>query len=191
MGPYIEWSVRRHKRRVFDGVAGDLVEIGPGVGANLDHLPSGATLVAVEPNTYMHARLRAGARRRGLRLDLRERLAEDTGLPDRSADVVISSLVLCSVQDVDAVLAEVRRILRPGGTFRFLEHVAAPAGTVTRWTQRAFRRPWAWTFEGCSCERDLERSIREAGFADVDVERYRLHSPFVPFNTQIAGIARA
>jgi len=54
-----------------------------------------------------------------------------------------------------------------------------------------FRRPWAWTFEGCSCERDLERSIRAAGFESVTLDRYRIHTPFLPFNTQIAGVARA
>jgi len=118
-------------------------------------------------------------------------MAEQTGLPAHSADTVISSLVLCSVTDPDAVLAEIRRILRPGGTFRFVEHVVAPEGTPTRASQRMFRRPWAWTFEGCSCERDLEHAIREAGFASVEVERYRLHSPFLPFNTQIAGVALA
>jgi ubiquinone/menaquinone biosynthesis C-methylase UbiE len=143
----------------------------------------------VEPNRHMHARLRAAADRAGVRLDLRERLAERTGLADQSVDTVISSLVLCTVQDPDAVLAEVRRILRPGGTFRFVEHVAAPDGTRTRRVQRLLRRPWAWTFEGCSCERDLEGALRASGFARVDVERYRIRTPFLPFNTQIAGVA--
>ena len=54
-----------------------------------------------------------------------------------------------------------------------------------------YEEPWAWTFEGCSCERDLERSLRSAGFAEVEVEHYRLHTPFLPFNPQIAGVARA
>ncbi len=62
---------------------------------------------------------------------------------------------------------------------------------MTRLAQRVLRRPWAWTFEGCSCERDLESAVRSAGFAAVEVERYRIHSPFLPFNTQIAGVARA
>jgi ubiquinone/menaquinone biosynthesis C-methylase UbiE len=104
---------------------------------------------------------------------------------------VISSLVLCTVTDPADVLVEIRRILRPGGTFRFLEHVAARAGTPTRILQRALRRPWAWTFEGCSCERDLAGLLRAAGFARVDIEPYRLHTPFIPFNTQIAGVAHA
>jgi SAM-dependent methyltransferase len=189
LGPVIELSTGRRKRRVFAGLPGEVVELGPGVGANLRHLPAGTRLVGIEPNRAMHAQLRTAAERRGIRLDLRERMAEQTGLPDASADAVISSLVLCSVRDPDAVLAEVRRILRPGGAFRFAEHVIAPRRGVTRLAQRVLRRPWAWTFEGCSCERDLEGAIRAAGFASVEVERFRIHTPFIPFNTHIAGVA--
>jgi SAM-dependent methyltransferase len=189
LGPYIEWSLRRHKRRVFAELPGTVVELGAGVGANLRYLRPGSTLIAIEPNPPMHRRLRAAAERRDVRLDLRDSLAERTGLPGQSVDSVISSLVLCTVTDPAEVLAEVRRILRPGGTYRFVEHVAAPAGTPTRALQGALRRPWAWTFEGCSCERDLAGLLRTAGFARVDIEPYRLHTPFIPFNTQIAGIA--
>ncbi|QNE35772.1 class I SAM-dependent methyltransferase [Leifsonia shinshuensis] len=189
MDPYIEHHLRPHKQRAFAGLPREVVELGSGVGANLRYLPPGAALIAVEPNRHMHARLRAAAVRAGVRLDLRERLAESTGLPDNSVDTVISSLVLCTVLDPDAVLAEVRRILRPGGAFRFVEHVAAPDGTPTRVAQRLVRRPWAWTFEGCSCERDLEGALRAAGFASVEVERYRVRTALLPFNTQIAGVA--
>jgi len=191
MGPYIGWSMGRRKRRMFADLPMRVVEIGPGVGANLRYLSNRATLIALEPNVYMHPRLEAAAKRHGVHLDLRARMAEDSGLDDQSVDTVISSLVLCSVQDPAAVLAEVRRILRPGGTFRFAEHVVARHAGPTRLLQRLLRRPWAWTFEGCSCERDLEGAIRGAGFAQVEVERYRLYSPFVPFNPQIAGVATA
>jgi SAM-dependent methyltransferase len=190
MAPYLEATLRSRKRRLFSDLPDEVVEIGSGVGANLPYLPVDATLIALEPNRYMHSRLRSAARRRGVRLDLHERMAEQTGLDDHSVDTVISSLVLCSVRDPAAVLAEVRRILRPGGSFRFVEHVAARPGTATRLAQRVFRRPWAWTFEGCSCERDLEAAVRSAGFASVEVERYRILTPFVPFNTHIAGVAR-
>jgi ubiquinone/menaquinone biosynthesis C-methylase UbiE len=191
MDPYIERKLRAHKQRIFTDLPREVVEIGPGVGANLRYLPAGGTLVAIEPNRSMHGPLRDAAHRQGVRLDVRERMAERTGLPDSSAECVISSLVLCSVQDPATVLAEVRRILRPGGTFRFLEHVVAPEGSPTRAAQRLLRRPWAWTFEGCSCERDLERTLRSAGFNGVAIERYRIRTPFLPFNTHIAGIARA
>ena len=191
LGPYIERNVRAHKRRVFADLPDSVVELGSGVGANLAYLSPGTMLVAIEPNRPMHGRLRRAAEDRGVRLDLREQVAERTGLADGSVDCVISSLVLCTVTDPVRVLAEVRRILRPGGTFRFVEHVAAPARTPTRTLQRVLRRPWAWTFEGCTCERDLAGMIRAAGFARVEVQAYRLHTPFIPFNTQIAGIAHA
>ncbi len=191
MGPYLDRALGPHKRRVFSDLPERVVELGSGVGANLPYLRPGGTLVAIEPNRYMHARLEAAAARARVRLVLRERTAERTGMPDHSVDAVISSLVLCSVHSPDDVLAEVRRILRPGGTFCFVEHVVARHGTPTRAAQRILRRPWSWTFEGCSCERDLEAAVRAAGFAHVEVERYRIHTPFLPFNTHIAGVATA
>jgi SAM-dependent methyltransferase len=191
MGGYLNWHMGRHKARVFADLPTHLVELGSGVGANMRFLPRGARLIAVEPNPHMHSRLRRSARAKGVALEIRDVVAERIDLPDDSTDAVISSLVLCSVSDPAQVLAEIRRVLRPGGRFSFAEHVAAKRATPTSWAQRLLRRPWAWTFEGCSCERDLESLIRAAGFASVDVERYRIHSPFLPFNTHIAGTAVA
>lgn len=191
MGRQINWHMRRHKARVFADLPPTVVELGSGVGANLRYLPAGARLIAIEPNPYMHARLRRAARRRGVELEIRGVAGERIDLPDASADTVISSLVLCTVSDPSAVLAEIRRILRPGGRFSFAEHVVARPRTPTRWSQRILRRPWAWVFEGCSCERDLAGLIASAGFASVDVTPYRIHSPFLPFNTHIAGTAIA
>jgi len=99
MGPNLEWNLRRQKKRVFADLPQTVVELGSGVGANLRYLSPGSTLVALEPNPHMHRRLRAAAERRGVHLDLRERVAERTGLPDASVDTVISSLVLCTVPD--------------------------------------------------------------------------------------------
>ena len=164
MGGYLNWHMHQHKTQAYADLSPNVVELGPGVGANLRYLPSGARLIAIEPNPYMHTWLRRAARRRGVELEIRSVVGERIDLPDASAEAVISSLVLCTVSDPAAVLAEIRRILR---------------------------RPWAWTFEGCSCERDLATAIRSAGFASVDLSHYRIHSPFVPFNTQIAGTAIA
>jgi SAM-dependent methyltransferase len=191
MGGQINWLTRKHKARVFADLPVDVVEIGAGVGANLGYLPLGARLTAIEPNPYMHARLRRAARRHGVALDLRSVVGERIDLPDASVETVISSLVLCSVGDPGAVLAEIRRILVPGGRFSFAEHVVARPRTPTRWAQRALRRPWAWIFEGCSCERDLTSFITAAGFSSVDVTPYRIHSMLLPFNTQVAGTAVA
>lgn len=190
MAGYLERHLHAHKRRVFDQLPERVVEIGSGVGANLRYLPSGATLVAIEPNPHMHRRLCDAARRAGVHLELHDRVGEHIDLPDQSVDAVISSLVLCSVGNPAHVLAEIRRILRPGGRYSFVEHVAAPAHSSTRVLQRILRRPWGWIFEGCSCERDLESTIRSAGFESVVIESYRLHTPFIPFNIHIAGTAR-
>jgi SAM-dependent methyltransferase len=191
MGGYINWHMDQRKAKVFAGLPTNVVELGSGVGANLRYLPNGARLTAIEPNPFMHERLQHNASRRGVDLEIRGVVAERIDLADASTDAVISSLVLCTVSDPATVLAEVRRILRPGGRFSFTEHVAAKPRTPTRWSQRILRRPWAWVFEGCSCERDLSSLIASAGFTSVDVTPYRIHSPFVPFNTHIAGTAIA
>ena len=191
MGGYLDWHLRKRKTKAFADLPRSVVELGSGVGANLRYLPAAAQLIAIEPNPYMHARLRRAARRDGVELEIRSVVGERIDLPDASAEAVISSLVLCTVSDPAAVLAEIRRILRPGGRFSFAEHVAAKPGTPTQWSQRMVRRPWAWVFEGCSCERDLSSLIASAGFTSVDINPYRIHSPFVPFNTQIAGTAVA
>lgn len=191
MGGYINWHMHNSKAKAFADLPSSVVELGSGVGANLRYLPAGAHLIAIEPNPYMHARLRRAAGRQGVDLEIRGVVGEHIDLPDASADAVISSLVLCSVSDPAAVLAEIRRILRPGGRFSFAEHVVAKPRTLTRWSQRVLSRPWGWVFEGCSCERDLAGLIAAAGLTSVEINPYRIHSPFVPFNTHIAGTAIA
>ncbi|GAC1537979.1 MAG: class I SAM-dependent methyltransferase [Acidimicrobiales bacterium] len=191
MGGYINWHLRDQKARVFADLPRAVVELGSGVGANLRYLDRGAQLIAVEPNPHMHSLLRRAAARHGIELDIRDVVGERIDLPDASVDAVISSLVLCTVSDPARVVAEVRRILRPGGRYSYVEHVVARDGTLTRRVQRLVRRPWAWTFEGCSCERDLETVLGSSGFAEVHTTSYRIHSPFLPFNTQIAGYAIA
>jgi SAM-dependent methyltransferase len=188
---YINWLVRDHKRAVFSGLPAELVEVGPGVGANFRYLPPGCRLTAIEPNPYMHSALQRRAARHGIGVQIRSITGDAIDLDDQSVDAVISSLLLCTVADPGQVVSEIRRILRPGGRYAFLEHAVAPDGTFLRRVQRAVRRPWAWVFEGCSCERDLAAVIRAAGFASVEIGEYRLRSPFVPVNTQIAGTAIA
>ena len=190
MDGYIDWHLRRHKESVFAELPDTVVEIGSGVGANFRYLRPGTRVIAVEPNPYMHGSLRLAAQKRKIELDIRDVVGERVDLPDSSVDAVISSLVLCTVADPSQVVSEVRRVLRPGGRYSYLEHVAAADGTLTRRLQGAVRRPWAWVFEGCSCERDLQTVIRSAGFNSVENRSYRIHSPFVPFNTHIAGTAR-
>lgn len=181
----------RHKRSAFTGIAAlDVVEIGAGAGANAGYLPAGAHLYAIEPSLAMHERLQKSCDAAGIEVTILATGAESIPLPDDSVDEVICSLVLCTVADPQGALAEVRRVLRPGGSFRFVEHVVAPRRGLRRGVQRMIDRPWGWVFEGCDPHRHTIEMIEAAGFASVESERLKLrHSPFWPVNTAVWGIA--
>lgn len=181
--------LQERKQRVFSKLPNDVLVLGPGIGANFRYMRPGSRVVAIEPNPAMHARLRAQAERFGIALDLRGTRGESLDVCDESVAMVISTLVLCTVASPEKVVAEVLRVLCPGGRFAFVEHVAAAEGTGLRRFQHLVRRPWAWMLEGCSCERDLARVIQAAGFATVDIESYRLRTLLTPASTQIAGVA--
>ena len=191
MTRYINFATRHHKRAAFaDLEPGRVLEIGAGTGANFGYLPSGTDLIALEPTLAMHDRLRANADEYGHDLEILAEPAESISLADGSVDTVVASLVLCTVTDPDVVLAEIRRVLRPGGTFRFIEHVAAPRWSPRHWVQRTVAKPWAWVFEGCDSCRPTEVHLIAAGFGDVQVTRRRFaQSFFFPVNSAIWGIA--
>ena len=188
---YINFVTRGHKSRAFSGIGpGTILELGPGVGANFAHIPPDARVLAVEPNVAMHQRLTERAAARGVELELIAAPAEVLPIPDDTVDEVICSLVLCTVEDPARTLAEVRRVLRPGGTFRFVEHVAAHPATPRRWIQWALATPGSWIYEGCQLGRDTGRLIEAAGFTRTDIERRRFRqSLFFPVNSAISGTA--
>ena len=188
---YVNLATKRHKQRAFaDMHAGTVLELGAGSGANFKYLPAGSHLLALEPNEAMHPFLLNNARNSGIDLQLIPASAEAIPLPDNSVDVVIASLVLCTVSDLQAVLAEVRRILRPGGTFRFVEHIAAHPASPRRWIQQLIARPWAWLFEGCDTHRDTPKFLSDAGFNHLFIQKRRFRlSIFFPVNSGLWGIA--
>lgn len=179
----------RRKRELFADLPPELVEIGPGAGANFRYYRPGTRVIGFEPNRALHDRLRQAAERHGIQLDLRGHGAESLDLPDATADAVVATLVLCTVPDPREVLAEVRRVLRPGGRLLFIEHVAAPAGTALRTLQRIVRRPWRWISEGCCVDRDTADTLAAAGFDSLQLERFRLSSRLLPVAPHIAGEA--
>lgn len=188
---YMHWTYRDKKRSLFADLPDTVVELGAGVGANFRYLRPETRVIAYEPNEHMHAGLRRAARENGVELDLRPVGAERLDLEDASVDAVICSLVLCTVPHPERVLAEVRRVLRPGGTFACIEHVAAPEGSLVRAIQEVTFRPWRAIFEGCHNHRETAETIKDAGFADVDVERFAWRGPFIPVRPQIMVRARA
>jgi SAM-dependent methyltransferase len=187
---YAHLMFGRRKRSLFTTLTPTVLEIGPGTGANLRYYQPGTRLIAVEPNRHMHGALEKAAARYGIELDLRYESADAIGLPDTSVDVVVSTLVLCTVPDPQATVGEVHRVLKPGGRFIFLEHVrAGGAHPVLRALQRWLARPWHWLFEGCDVLRDTETTVQRADWAALDVQRYRAPTVFLPINNQIAGVA--
>jgi len=176
------------KRALLAPLQGTVLEIGPGGGNNLPFLQRGVRWIGVEPNPFFHDRLRARGERLGIAVDVRAATAEALPAADRSVDAVVSSLVLCSVRDPAATLREVRRVLRPGGRFVFLEHVAAPRGTALRFAQRAVRPVWRALSDGCHPDRDTGGLIEAAGFGDLELRQFKLPIPIM--GPHIAGVAR-
>ena len=176
------------KRRMFGDLPPVVVELGPGSGANFRYYPRGTRVIAVEPNPMMHKRMHAQARRYGIEIDLRHAGAEGMEVESESADLVVSTLVLCTVRDPEQVLSEVKRVLGPGGRFAFLEHVAAEPGSRLRKVQEAIYRPWHWLGEGCNLNRDTAATLESAGFRELELERF--DGPHgTPFQPHISGVA--
>ncbi len=188
---YIHRRTGRRKARLFADLPLRVVEIGAGTGANFRYLRPNTRVTAIEPNAHMLNGLRKQAARHGVTVDVLPCVAEDLPIPDRSVDAVICTLVLCTVPEPAAALSEIRRILRPGGRFLFLEHVAATKRSTRRRIQELVHDPWHYLFEGCHTNRETEALIRSAGFRTVELERYVLRSLFFPVNTQISGVAAA
>jgi ubiquinone/menaquinone biosynthesis C-methylase UbiE len=186
---YADRKYRHVKRELFGGLPHTVLEIGAGDGANFRYLNPGTHVIALEPNLHMHSYLRAAAARHHVTVDVRAGVAEQIPLPDECVEAVIASLVLCTVTDPARSLAEIRRVLRPGGRFSCIEHVAAPEGTTLALSQRLLRRPWRWLFEGCETQRHTEELLRAGGFESVEVQPFTLRTALVPIRSQIAAVA--
>jgi SAM-dependent methyltransferase len=177
------------KRSLFRALRGRVVEIGPGAGANLRYYRPGTVVIAVEPNPAMVGPLQKNAARYGISLEIRAGRGERIDLDADSVDAVVATLVLCSVDDPQGVVAEVFRILRPGGCFVFLEHVSAPANSRLRLLQDLIHKPWHWLFQGCHINRDTHSVLLRAGFSSVQMDCFHLTRPWVPFTPHIYGSA--
>lgn len=177
------------KTRLFSGVNGLIVEIGAGNGINFRYYPDSAKVVAIEPNPYMHRRLARSAAAHNVDMELHTAVAETLAFEDGSVDVVVSTLVLCTVADPVQVITEAHRVLKPGGRLIFIEHVAAPAGTGLRTVQNVLHRPWRWLFEGCHTNRETGKLLRDSLFHEVEIEPFTSSVMPPPIVTQIAGLA--
>ena len=176
-----------HKRSLFASLQGKVLEIGPGTGPNLPYYPKDIHWIGIEPNPHMHSYLRKQAKKLGLNIELRIGNAEWLDAEDNSIDTVVSTLVLCSVPNIDYTLQAILRVLKPGGRFLFIEHVAAPQGTVLRQLQSRMSPIWKVVGDGCHPDRETWIALENAGFTTVNYERFDAQLPIV--SPHIIGVA--
>jgi ubiquinone/menaquinone biosynthesis C-methylase UbiE len=174
-----DWLVTRmdrrggeaHRRRLVADATGEVLEIGAGTGKNLPHYRAATRVVALEPEPGMRARAVEAARHASVPVEVAEGDATRLTYADEAFDTVVASLVLCTVPDPGLALAEARRVLRPGGTLRFYEHVRAEDPALARWQDR-LGRPWSWIGRGCRANQDTVALIETAGFKVGELDRF-------------------
>lgn len=178
-----------HRRRLVEGAGGEVLEIGAGTGKNLPLYGAAERLVALEPDPAMRDRAHMAARESRVPVEMVEGDAMALPFGDASFDTLVFSLVLCTVPDPEQALAEARRVLRPGGTLCFYEHVRADDPEHARWQDR-LERPWGWFGGGCHPNRDTVAAVEAARFGTVSLEEFDF--PAMPRIVQphIIGVAR-
>ncbi len=181
-----------HRERLLEGVAGRVLEIGAGTGISFNDYPSTVLeLIALEPESYLRERATQAAALAPGPVTVVDATAEQIPFPDASFDVAITARVLCSVCDPAAALAELHRVLQPGGELRFYEHVASTNPRLAR-CQRALDLAWPTLAGGCHSSRDTLRTITRAGFAIEQCERFRFRPNILaaPTSPYVLGRAR-
>ena len=182
-----------HRRRLLQRLSGTVLEIGAGHGLNFPLYPPDVTeVVAIEPEPNLRSQAETVAKRSTVPIRVLAGVADELPLADRSADAVVASLVLCSVPDQPHALAEIRRVLRPGGELRFYEHVVARCQPKRLLLQVIDRSGlWPTVAGGCHPARDTTEAIMQAGFDIEEIERFGFSAhrlePLIP---HILGSAR-
>jgi ubiquinone/menaquinone biosynthesis C-methylase UbiE len=186
-------ELRAYRDELLAGLSGRVVEVGAGSGANFPHYPDTVTeVVAVEPEAYLREQAAAAAPQAPVAVRVVDGIADALPLEDGSCDAAVACLVLCTVPDQASALAELRRVLKPGGELRFYEHVRGESARMARWQRAADRTFWPHLFGGCHTARDTVGAIERAGF---ELERHRDLRPeslpaFLPVAPQAIGVAR-
>jgi ubiquinone/menaquinone biosynthesis C-methylase UbiE len=172
------------------GAEGRVIEIGAGTGVNIDLYPDAVQdLVLVEPDPHMAKRLRerlAGSPRAAT---IAEAPAERLPFESASFDTAVATLVLCTVPDPVAAVAELARVLKPGGQLLFIEHVRAEDPALARWQDR-LEKPWRFLGDGCHCNRDTLATLAASRFELGEVERDRIPKAPAIVRPLVRGIVR-
>ncbi|HXE46421.1 MAG TPA: class I SAM-dependent methyltransferase [Conexibacter sp.] len=162
-------GMRARRRELLRHARGRTVELGSGTGLNLPHYPDDLDeLILTEPSAAMAARLERKLRRSRRTARVLAASAERLPFDDRSVDTVVSTLVLCTVDEPDRALQEIARVLRPDGQLLFIEHVRSESPRLAAWQDR-LAGPWQRFAEGCRCNRATVELIAAGELAVDDV----------------------
>jgi ubiquinone/menaquinone biosynthesis C-methylase UbiE len=181
-----------HRQRLLAGLSGRVVEVGAGSGANFAHYPTTVDeVVAVEPERYLRERAQRAAAQAPVSVSVvdggADRLPGEAG----SFDAGVAALVLCTVPDQRRALAELFRVIRPGGELRFYEHVVGHSKWESRYQRFADATFWPHVAGGCHLARDTKTGIEQAGFVIETCERFQFSpAPFLAPDPHILGTAR-
>ena len=185
-------GIGERRDQLLAGLAGRVIEVGAGNGLNFAHYPPEVTgVVAVEPEPHLRGLAESRAAAARVPIEVVDGTADRLPADDASFDAAVASLVLCSVPDVPAALAEIRRILRPGGQLRFFEHVRADTPGLARVQRILDATVWPALGGGCHAHRDTRAAIEAAGFTIDDIDQLRIPETRIPTHTSphILGVA--
>jgi ubiquinone/menaquinone biosynthesis C-methylase UbiE len=182
-------DLREIRARVCSGMAGDVVEVGFGTGLNSPYYPTQvAKVAAVEPSAVCMRIAQPRIAATSADVELAGLTGEALELPSEEFDTALSTWTLCTIPNLDAALAEIRRVLKPGGRFHFVEHGRAPDTGVARWQAR-IEPPWKRIAGGCHLTRRIPEFIDGAGFHLDALDTYYIKGEPKMFGYTFEGTA--
>jgi ubiquinone/menaquinone biosynthesis C-methylase UbiE len=182
-------DLQPYRRRVLGQARGRILEIGIGSGLNLPYYGAGAReIIGLDPAPRLTAMARRVAKRLESSVEFVEGSAEAIPLDRQSIDTVVTTWTLCSIPNVSAALAEMRRVLKPGGQLLFVEHGSAPEPNVRKWQDR-LTPLWMRIGGGCHLNRPIRELIERAGFSLLEIDTGYMKGP-KPMSFMYEGCAR-
>ncbi|MGW1819782.1 class I SAM-dependent methyltransferase [Streptomyces sp. NPDC002125] len=182
-----------HREELLAGLSGRVIEIGAGNGLNFAHYPGAVSeVMAIEPERNLRRLATDAALRAEVPVDVVPGTAEALPVKSEAFDAAVASLVLCTVRDLPRALAEIKRVLRPGGELRFFEHTLAQGRALAAAQRTVDRTFWPLFFGGCHTARDTITALEEAGFELGVYRRFRIPERGVQLPTTpcVLGVAR-
>ncbi len=178
------------RRQLVPHAAGNVLEIGIGSGLNLPYYDNKVKVTGLDPSLELQAYAREVARRHGVNVDFISQGGEEIPADDNSFDSVVMTWTLCTIPKPHRAMAEIRRVLKPGGQIIFAEHGEAPDASVAKWQTR-LNPMWNVIGGGCNLNRKIEHLYKDTGFRFDDIERGYLPGPrWATYNYRgIASIA--